>query len=153
AAITARAMLRVGERHYDEAWQDLLACHRLGRHLQRAATLIDQLVGIAIEAIASGAELSFVEHAKLDSKQLQKCLQDLEALPPRHSVGDTLDLAERCMLLDLVMSLDRRGPGYLNTVLGGDAGLGSQAERLKGQVNWDPCLRLSNAYYDRLVAA
>src|SRR5439155_16097206 len=79
-AINARAMLRVGERHYDDAWQDLLACHHLGRHLQRGGTLIDQLVGIAIEAIPSGAELSFLDHAKLDTKQLQKCLQDLQAL-------------------------------------------------------------------------
>src|SRR5262249_29500864 len=30
-ALAARAMLNVSQRKADEAWQDLLACHRLGR--------------------------------------------------------------------------------------------------------------------------
>ena len=30
-ALTARAMLRVDEGKVDEAWDDLLACHRLAR--------------------------------------------------------------------------------------------------------------------------
>jgi len=80
----------------------------------------------------------------------------LQALPPPHSVGDTLDLAERCMLLDIVMALDRKGPGYLETLYGGsDAGLGfgSLGEQIKGKVNWDPAMHLANGFYDRQVAA
>src|SRR5262249_19678162 len=41
--LTARAMLRASEGKTDEAWQDLLACHRLGRHLSHGCTLIEGL--------------------------------------------------------------------------------------------------------------
>jgi hypothetical protein len=68
-ALTARAMLRIAEGRYDEAWQDLLACHRLARLLARGATLIEALVGIAIDQIASNAELTYLERAKLTAPQ------------------------------------------------------------------------------------
>ena len=47
ASLTARAMLRLGEGRTDEAWQDLLACHRLGRLVGRGGTGIESFVGIA----------------------------------------------------------------------------------------------------------
>src|SRR5438046_2237296 len=37
-ALLTRAMLHAGEGRHDEAWQDLLACHRLGRLVGRGAT-------------------------------------------------------------------------------------------------------------------
>src|SRR5439155_11112141 len=52
SALTARAMLRVGEGKPDAAWQDLVACHRLGRLLGRGGSLIEGLTGIAIDRIA-----------------------------------------------------------------------------------------------------
>src|ERR1051326_5404127 len=50
-ALAARAMLRVADGKFDDAWQDLLACHRLGRLLGRGSTLIEGLVGLAINNI------------------------------------------------------------------------------------------------------
>ena len=38
-ALAARAMLRVGEGRVEAAWDDLLACHRLGRLVGRGSTL------------------------------------------------------------------------------------------------------------------
>src|SRR5262249_7817814 len=64
-ALTARAMLRLGEGKADEAWQDLLACHRLARLVARGATLIESLVGIAIDQLASDADLAYLERANL----------------------------------------------------------------------------------------
>ena len=58
-------MLRVAAGKFDEAWQDLLACHRLGRLVARGGTLIEELVGIAIDVIASNADLAYLEHAGL----------------------------------------------------------------------------------------
>src|SRR5262249_54357378 len=51
--LVARAMLRTGEGEYDAAWQDLLACHRLGRLVGRGPTLVDALIGVAIEGLAA----------------------------------------------------------------------------------------------------
>src|SRR6185437_2389098 len=54
-ALNVRAMRALAEGRFDDAWQDLLACHRLGRHVARGATLIEALVGIAIDSIAGSA--------------------------------------------------------------------------------------------------
>src|SRR5438067_3435981 len=57
AALAARAMLRAGEGKFDDAWADLLACHRLGRLVGRGGTLIEGLVGVAVDQIAANADL------------------------------------------------------------------------------------------------
>src|SRR5262249_29554759 len=43
SALACQAMLRVSEGKVDEAWQDLLACHRLGRLIARGGALIELL--------------------------------------------------------------------------------------------------------------
>src|SRR5262249_23084510 len=94
AALTARAMLLVEEGKPEEAWQNLLAAHRLGRLVTRGSTLIEALVGIAIGAVAHNATLAYLDRVKLSSKQLAEHLKDLQALPPRRSMADVLDLGE-----------------------------------------------------------
>src|SRR4029077_10871834 len=71
SALVGRAMLRVAEGKFDDAWQDLLASHRLARLVARGATLIEALVGIAIDQIASQADLAYLEHADLNAQQIQ----------------------------------------------------------------------------------
>jgi hypothetical protein len=159
-AFTARAMLRLGEGKADEAWQDLLACHRLGRHLAHAATLIEGLVGIAIESIAQRTDLALLERPELTAKAFQNYMRDLRALPPMPGLAHQADLGERFMYLDLMMLADRKG---LQDILDGLAfadGLPAAiAERRKlpagpmENMNWDPALRAANRVFDRLAAA
>src|SRR5205085_135586 len=92
SALTARALLRVGEGRFDEAWQDLLACHRLGRLVARGAIFIEVLVGIAVDQIASSADLAYLERAKLTTRQVRDCLRDLQGLPPLPPMADKIDL-------------------------------------------------------------
>ena len=66
-------MLRIGQKRYDDAWADLLACHRLGRSLAKGSTLIEGLVGIAIDRIAAHGDIVFLDGVKLDAKQIKKC--------------------------------------------------------------------------------
>jgi hypothetical protein len=70
-ALSARAMLRVAEGNHDQAWQDLLACHRLARLVSRGGTLMEGLVGIALEMIASNGTFAYLAGTDLDSRQLQ----------------------------------------------------------------------------------
>jgi hypothetical protein len=63
-ALTARAMRRIDEGRSEEAWQDLLACHRLGRLLARGATVIEFQVGVALDRGASDAEVTYLGSAK-----------------------------------------------------------------------------------------
>lgn len=157
AALACRAMLRVGEGDIATAWQDLLACHRLGRLVGRGGTLIELLVGITIDQIASRADLAFIDHAKLTSKQLLVCLNDLQQLPPMPAVADKLDHFERFMGLEAMIVVAHRGWPAIKDLSGcsppppkGDDFMGRMFLQ---SINWDPALRNANRWYDRCVAA
>jgi hypothetical protein len=160
-ALTARAMLKLGQGRPDDAWQDLLACHRLARHVARGPTLIDELVGVAIEWIACKADLAFIERATLDAKQLKSCLRDLQALPPMPMLADKLDLAQRYSFLDLVMILDREGIDYLETLSSSGLVIEDGQDRWAklftklafSDIQWDPALRNFNQFFDRMSSA
>src|SRR5262249_13730804 len=70
-AMTIRAMLLMGQEQYDEAWQERSALHRLARHLGRGSTLIEGLIGVAIENIALQNDHALLSCAKLKSKHFQ----------------------------------------------------------------------------------
>jgi hypothetical protein len=159
AALCCRAMLRASEGKVEEAWQDLLACHRMGRLVARGSSLIEMLVGIAIDRFTSEAELALVDRAKLTSKQIQACLRDLQNLPPMPAFADKLDLGERFLFLDAVMMMASQGVSVLGPR--GDMSTNSPPTRrsrwdwdrfFTSSINWDPALRNGNRIYDRLAA-
>jgi hypothetical protein len=139
ASLVARAMLRLGKGTPDDAWQDLLACHRLGRLVARGGTLTETLIGIAIDQIASNGDLVYLDRAPLTAKQAQNCLNDLRGLPPMPSLADKADVSERFLFLDSVQ-LVRRGES-------------PEQEMALGAIDWEPSLRGGNRLYDRLAAA
>jgi hypothetical protein len=154
AALAARALLRVSEGKFDQAWQDLLACHRLGRLVGRGATLIEGLVGVATEQIASNADLAYLERAKLTSGQVLDRLKELQALPPLPPMADKIDLGQRLIHLDCLQLLRRGGPGVLEALSDGRVRKPDPKEvRSMEMIDWEPALRNSNRWYDRLAAA
>ena len=158
SALTARAMLRVSEKKYDEAWQDLLACHRLARLVGRGGTLIEGLVGVALETLACNADIGFLDGAKVDAKKLKQCLADLQALPPLPAMADKLNQTERYWFLETVMIIDREGVGHLEGLMvpgGGKQGMleGVISKVVFSNIQWDQALRNGNQYYDRMYAA
>jgi hypothetical protein len=158
AALVSRAMLRVSEGKVDEAWQDLLTCHRLSRMVARGGTLIELLVGIAVEFTSEAADVSFLEHANLTSKQILACWEDVRALPPMATVADKLDLTHRFILLDTMMLAARHGAPFLEEMSrGGDVkppkGNQLKAKLFTRSINWDPAFRNANRWSDRVAAA
>jgi hypothetical protein len=157
AALVCRAMLRLAEGNVDEAWQDLLACHRLGRLVARGAGLLELLVGIAIDMIANKADIAFLDYANLLSKQVLACLEDLRQLSPMPPVADKMDVGERFMVLDIIMLTARHGTPFLesmqeaNSTPPKDSGFTSRL--FSRSVNWDPAFRHANRCIDRCVAA
>jgi hypothetical protein len=148
-------MLRVGEGNFDAVWPDLLACHRLSQLLSRGGTFIEALVGIAINQIASNAELAYLEHAKLSAHQVRDRLKDLLGLPPQAPLGDKVDLGERIMFLDTLQMVRRGvGVGFLEEFYGGKSRKPS-AEELNtlDRIDWTSALRNGNRWYDRLADA
>lgn len=153
-ALTARAMLRVAEGKFDAAWQDLLACHRLARLVARGGTIIEALVGIAIDQVASNADLAYLEKAPLTSRQILDRLKDLQALPPLPPLADKIDLAERFMFLDSFQLIRRGGMGMLEGFAGGKVRKPTPEElQALDRIDWEPALRSGNRWYDRLAGA
>jgi hypothetical protein len=156
AALLCRAMLRVNEGKVDEAWQDLLACHRLGRQVASGGTVIELLAGIAIDQIACKADLAFLDHAKLELKQVLACLEDLRKLPPMAALADKVDLGERFLLLDTMMMAARYGAPFLQAMSENnwtpDKGDQFKAKLFTRSIDWDPAFRNAKHWYDRFAA-
>jgi hypothetical protein len=154
-ALTARALLRTGQGDFDGAWQDLLACHRLGRLVGRGGTLVEALVGIAIDQVAATADVAFLERARLTPRQIRNCLRDLQALPPLPSMADKVDLAERLVFLDTLQFVRRGGVGALEALADVPAPRRPDpaAQAALDKVDWAPALRVGNYWYDRMTEA
>jgi RNA polymerase sigma factor (sigma-70 family) len=160
-ALAARALLHAGEGRFDAAWQDLLACHRLGRLVGRGGTLMETRVGVGINQIAAEADVAFLDRANPTAEQAQAWLRDLQRLPPFPANADKVDLFERFAFLDSVLRV-RRGRGQILRVL---SVLGERLDpqsrevvpdvprALLDSLDWDAMLRSSNTWSDRVAAA
>jgi hypothetical protein len=154
SALLCRAMLRVTQKRNDDAWQDLLACHRLGRQVGRGGTLNEAFVGIGIDRMANDADLAFLDSTKLNAKQISKCLSDLQALPPLPKLADKVNLMERFVFLDWAMMMDRDGFSALDVVSfpnkSGLANSIADSKLLRRLISWDTTMRRGNQLFSRM---
>jgi hypothetical protein len=158
--LTARAMNRLAAGKVDDAWQDLLASHRLARLIARGGPLIEALVGFAIEQITVNANLAYIEGARLTSAQLLSRMKELKALPPFASLADKVNLAERIVYLEQLQLIRRNGVGFMERLAGEPTkGAGQrkptkeELEQALSKLDWAAALRRANGWYDRMVAA
>jgi hypothetical protein len=151
SALADRAMLYLGHGQVDAAWQDLLACHRLGRLVGRGGTLIEGLVGIAIEQLACRGELVFLDKVQPDAKRIEACTNDLRALVPPVNPADKVDLCERFTGLDNIMMLDKQGLAYLTSFQGGGNAPNPLGNLALDGIDWDPTLETMNRWYDKMA--
>ena len=61
------AWLSAEDSEYTDGFADLKTCYRLGRHIKGDKFLIDQLVGIAIEAITVQTAREIISWGQIDS--------------------------------------------------------------------------------------
>ncbi len=152
-ALVTRAMLRAGEGDVDGAWGDMKTCRRLGRHVASGGTLIEMLVGIAMEVIATNSELVLIDRVPPSSKRSLVWLKELRELPQASSLADSLDLCERMMLLDAFFSVISAGFESIDRGIGsGNSEPSFWKPYVTRSIDWDPALRSANRMYDRLVA-
>lgn len=180
-ALNKRVMLRIGEGRFDEAWSDLQGMHRVARHAASGLTLIEALVGLAIDSIAFQGEAQLLASPDLTTDQCKRFLADLRTLPAMSSMADKIDVGERWMGLDCVTSIGRKNVKDLVQMLNtinelSDAGARAdvpvglsfvsteddskeeaekdpKARPLEYTIDWNVTLRLMNGWYDRLAAA
>jgi hypothetical protein len=155
--LTARAMLKLGEGKTDEAWDNLLAGHRLARLSGQGALLVDMLVAMALDAIAAEGDRVLLAQGNLTAAQARRMYDDLHKLGPLPRSADTFDFGERFIFLDFVQTCAAKGLGELEKLgLGGAEP--SKLRRLfssltTAAVDWDVVLRMGNPWYDRIAAA
>ncbi|HKA08612.1 MAG TPA: hypothetical protein VKD71_15240 [Gemmataceae bacterium] len=153
-ALSCRAMGRIGDGDFDGAWQDLLACQRLGRLIGRSGTLIESLVGVALVANATSGQITLVSHSKHPSKQVLAWLDDLQKLPPMRPFADKLDLGERFQTLDSLQSIVCcRGDDNAATPGQPPRANGFWDRAFTRGTDFDPAFRNANRAFDDYVAA
>ena len=170
-ALTARALLSVQERRLDDATGDLLASHRLARHAGSGQSLIEALVGYAVEAMACHADAKMLSSGRLSKKQLTDFRRELTRLPPLSPIAEKINNFERLAALDAVRllangginalselsSLEQPGESFVVTTQPSELdGLSIKIKVLNAllkQVDWNIVLTMVNTEFDRVNAA
>lgn len=152
-AFLVRANLHLANNEPEKAWADLQTCHRLGRLTAKGPTLIDFLVGVAINSIATHGELRLLSETKLTEQQIDKFLGDLATLPQMPQVSVNINVTERMMFNDSI-SLMRDGHLNVSELTGDSPSEKSPFEQpiLRALIDWDVVLKRGNEAYDELVA-
>ena len=151
--LVCRAMLHLKTGHFNEAWQDLLASHRLGRLVEMGSTLIEHLVGVSVQKTAIQGETIFLSQAKLSASQLACCRSDLLNLPLGACVADSLNISDRFTMLDSLQAVALIGPDSLNEEGSRPRPPRASPGLFTRSINWDPAMLLINNWYDRWIAA
>jgi hypothetical protein len=158
-ALVVRAMLQLSQGKAEDAWRDLLACHRLARLVGKGATLVECLVAFAVDAMACRGDLVFLARTKQEEKQIGNCQRDLQDLLPLPQLTEKVDQTARLMFLDTIMMLHRHGDfiGTLRRLEGLSTSKSDEKdtawEKILLELDWDEALRNGNRWYDKLSVA
>jgi len=101
---SARANYRIALGNIDGAIDDKLTIHRLGRQVMQKSLLVEHLVGISCEEIATAIPIGANPEHPLTEAQIRRLLAGLDALPPRFSLQDSFEI-ERYLALDAVQAI------------------------------------------------
>jgi len=149
-------MLSASEGKVDEAWEDLLACHRLARLVGQGPTLIDALVAIAVDGMACRGDEGLLQ-TRLAPAQIAGMRADLDRLLPLPKMIDKISLAERFCYLDCVEMVARDGISKFSELSGNGKSEGTFESLMDSTatvaVDWDQVLRIGNPWYDRMTDA
>jgi hypothetical protein len=154
-AFGARAVIRFGENKFVEMWQDLLACHRLGRQIARGGSLIESSLGFALEKAAVAGMLVTLNQSELTSAQILAWRTELQQLPAMPAIADKMDQWGRYRILNSIMA-EAHNWRYRDSLMMD----GPRPERkdlwpdlFSTNVKWDSAFRNANRWCDRCVTA
>ena len=150
-ALQVRAMWHWGEGRHEEAWQDLLACHRLARLVSENFSLVGQLVAMAIDGVACSNTSSFLPQTEMSLALAKRIQNDLNQLGETSSCQRALNLGERLSYLDAVVLVATSNDvaGDLSNLNGGSTPLDATAV---AAIDWNVLLRDCNKWHDKMQA-
>lgn len=151
----ARAMMRLGEGDAAGALADLMAVRKVARHIAQGSTLVELLVGMSMDDLASENERVAATSGQVSAEQLRRYAAELAALPPLPSAMKVVDRGERFILLDTLQVASRHG--FIRTSTMAGAMRGQEIGRMSWldmvtPVNYNAALRRANSLLDRFVA-
>lgn len=145
------AMLKLHEGDTQAAWDDLIACRRLGRLVAHGPTLIDVLVGYSIEGTTNAGIAALLSHSSPDAETIARYQADLAAMPPITAINTVINRTERCSYIQVIQAIAKGRPeavSYFDTwdpeTLAKASGPG---------FNWNEPLIHGNALYNESVLA
>ena len=148
--LIVRAMWHVGEGRPEEAWQDLLATHRLARLIGSSNTThVETLVAIGNDSIAFRGTLELLNDPRTSAKLARKIGKELVRLGPPSAVANSLEL-ERIVALDLLLLVKKEHLELLEFF-----GFHAAAIQLANaiSIDWNVLLIEENRFRDELAAA
>jgi len=156
-ALCVRASLRLGEGKLEDAWSDIMACHRLARLQSQSPVLaIPRLAAVADEGMACRADLVLLQYTHLSRARATRMRADVRSLAPMTSLADILDTGERFCGLESACII-ARGGGQSTSDAFGELTTNSLKRQIGkwsiSVINWDTVLKALNLWYDRCVAA
>mgnify|MGYP001212171874 CR=1 FL=1 len=153
-ALVARAMLQPKRGQIDEAWQDLLAAHRLAHLVAQGDMFIEWLVGNTIKRQAFAAQRAILQNSEPSPKQIESMREDLGKLPQFPGVVDKLNIGDRFTSLDSLYSVAREMSGRTTFGTQTDPIL-QKVLKLFGRyrVDWELVFARINSWWDREIAA
>ena len=110
-----RAQLRAEQGRYKDAFDDIKSCYRFGQHIRGDKTVIEQLVGISIEARAVQTIRDIVGEHEIDSMVLEGFQRDFEQIIADENFTISLKVGRLCMYDEIqrCFTSDRIGKGHL----------------------------------------
>lgn len=114
-ALCWRAQFHAEQGRYNDAFNDIKICYRLGQHSKGPKTLIEQLVGMAIEALAVQTLCNILDEYQVDSTTLATLQQDFEQMISGEDFVVRMK-TERLFMYDEIQRCfteDRFGGGHL----------------------------------------
>ncbi|MEX1097537.1 MAG: hypothetical protein WED34_15940 [Planctomycetales bacterium] len=142
--LSNRATQRLAEGDVEGAKDDLIACHRLARHIAQGASLIEWLVGVAIDAMARHGDTVLAQRGGLSSADATEYRERLADLPPFPPIADKFDRYERFFYLSVVLYVAHDGAEGLEF---------DQGALPMSLVDWDVALLEGNEFFDSLADA
>lgn len=149
-ALTLRANHRTANREFAAAWEDCLACWRLGSQIAQGLTSIEQLVGFAIHAHAMNCTLVLLNAENLPLQIADNACWQLGSLPNQLKLEKVYEFAERLAFLDFSLRhTTRRFGGVSETTR---KALHKVAD-IDATIDPNIPLRIANDWFDRISGA
>ena len=115
-ALRLRAHLRAEQGRYEDAFDDMKACYRFGQHLRGDKFFIEQLVGMALERLATQTLRDILGEHEIDPAILATLQNDFEQMIADEDFSVSFKFAKLCLYDEIqrCFTEDRIGSGHIS---------------------------------------